>query len=190
MIAEILLLSKLHLQKPNSKTLVSSKLKVTLSKYHAVKTYPFSFNSNNPPMPEIQLFWILNFCINRYNGNVMDEVTVQVYIVGLASYSLTPMLFYALFLRWGYFQIWPWKFMVKFMGYAKIQGHRVGPATYRPTYFFTACKSTVQFPSYNYFKSWPWKSELTVKVTQLTQHPFDALSFLSWLAEWFTILGT
>ena len=50
MIAEILLLSKFHLQKPNSKTWVSSKLKVTLSKYHAVNTYPFSFNSNNPPM--------------------------------------------------------------------------------------------------------------------------------------------
>ena len=68
--------SKFHLENPKSSSWVRSRVKVTLSEYHAVFSYAFCLKSNIPSIHEIQLFFQICTWISK-NSTSMSWVRTK-----------------------------------------------------------------------------------------------------------------
>ena len=142
----ICLSSKFHLNNPTSGSWVRSKVEVTQSKHHVVDSYPYHFKSNRQSDPEIQPSWNLNL-----NRSQSGSSALSTHIPFVACQMALK------FLRYCYFEFWPWKSKVKIIA----QGHIVGPTPYR-LIPFVPCQSTIPFPRWHYFVTWPCKFKVKV----------------------------
>ena len=66
------------------------------------------------------------------------------------------------FLSYDFFEIWPWKSRVKFMGEVTVQSHNVGLTSYRLTFLLFHVNRASHSWVTTFFTIWPWKSRVNV----------------------------
>ena len=136
------------------------------------------------PIPELRLFQNLTLKIKgqghgwgHSSKSQCESNILSTHIPFVPCQSGIP------FLSYDFFNIWPWKSRVKFMGEVTVQSHNVGLISYRLIFLFVPGQSGIPFLSYDIFKIWPWKSrvkvmgEVTVQRHNVGQTSYRLTSF-------------
>ena len=118
-----------------------------------------------------------------YNGHILYWV-LWISIACILTESSWNVCQLALAVQWyDYFKIWHWKSKVNVMGGVESQGHTVGLTSYQPTsltfhvnLLLHSWDTAISKFDLENWRSRSWMRS-NVKVTQLAQHPLDALRF-------------
>ena len=124
--------SKFDLETQGSRSWVRSQFKVTMWVQHPIDSHPFRSMSMGHPIPESHLFQNLTLKITRQGHGWCQSSKSQcgsnilsTHIPFVPCQSALP------FLRYKFFETWPWKSRVKVMGEVTVQSHNVGLTSYR-----------------------------------------------------------
>ena len=180
--------SKSDLENQRSRSWKRWTLKVTRWVQHSIDSHSFRSMTINHPMLKIWLFQILTLKIHgqgygwgecwksQHGSNILST-----HIPFIPCQSAIP------FLRYKFFQIWPWKSKVKVMTEVKVESHKVGVTSY----LLTSLSFYFNQPSHSWdtaflkFDLENTRSRLwvrwTLKVTTWAQHsihphPFNSMS--------------
>ena len=123
-------LLKFDFENPRLRSWVRSKFKVTTWVQHPVDWHPFGSMSIHHLIPIIELFINLTFKTQGQSHSSMSHSRYNIlstHIPFVPCWSALP------FLRYRYFENWPWKSKSKAMGEVKVQCHNVRLTFYRLT---------------------------------------------------------
>ena len=97
-------------------------------------SHPFHSKWVDPPIPELQQFQYFTFKIQGQGHGWGQSLKSQCESIILSTHILfVPWQSAIPFLRYDFFNIWPWKSKVKVMEEVNIESHNMGPTFYRLT---------------------------------------------------------